>query len=77
MLLRSSEEPERELWEKHEVTLLDEAQLASTEREAIVKARRGQGKFRDNVAGVERECRITRVSNPAYLIGKPVYAAWR
>ena len=76
LLLRSSEEPEREIWETHEIALLEEARLPATEREAIVKARRGQGKFRDNVARVERECRITRVSNPAYLIASHI-KPWR
>ncbi len=76
LLLRSSEEPERETWERHELSLLDEAEVVSTEREAIVKARRGQGTFRENVAGIERECRITRVSNPAYLIASHI-KPWR
>lgn len=76
LLLRSSEEPERETWERHELALIEQAQVGPTEREAIVKARRGQGKFRDNVAGIERECRITRVANPAYLIASHI-KPWR
>jgi putative restriction endonuclease len=47
-----------------------------TEREALVKARRGQGLFRENVGRVEHSCRITRVSNPAYLIASHI-KPWR
>src|SRR6266540_2714731 len=66
-LVASAEEPERENWERHEVEELAAANIAQTEREAIVKARRGQGLFRLNISTVEKECRITHVSNPAYL----------
>ena len=76
LLLRSSEEPERELWERHEIERLDDTDLPSTEREAIITARRGQGRFRDGVASIERECRVTRVSNPAYLLASHI-KPWR
>lgn len=74
-LVASAEEPEREMWERH---LADEvvSRAPPTEREALVKARRGQGVFRQRVARVERECRITRVSNPAYLIASHI-KPWR
>ncbi len=41
--------------------------LADTERQAVVAARRGQGRFRANVEAVERECRLTGVANPLLL----------
>jgi hypothetical protein len=41
-----------------------------------VKARRGQGLFRENVARIEHACRITHVSNPAYLIASHI-KPWR
>lgn len=75
-LIASAEEPERDLWERHELTDLERSALAETEREAIVKARRGQGIFRQNVARVEQSCRITRVTNPAYLIASHI-KPWR
>jgi putative restriction endonuclease len=75
-LIASAEEPERDLWERHELTDLDRTGLEGTEREAIVKARRGQGLFRQNVARVEPACRITRVTNPAYLIASHI-KPWR
>lgn len=41
--------------------------LADTERQAVVSARRGQGRFRANVEVVEGECRLTGVTNPLLL----------
>lgn len=75
-LVISAEEPEREIWERHIVDELVHAPLASTEREALVKARRGQGLFRSNIARVEQECRVTHVANPAYLIASHI-KPWR
>lgn len=74
--LRSSEDPERQRWEEHEIESLDASEVPETEREALIRARRGQGVFRDNVSRIERACRITRVSNPAYLIASHI-KPWR
>lgn len=76
VLLASAEEAERENWEGHELRALKEARLEVTERESLVKSRRGQGLFRQNVAQVETSCRITRVSNVAYLIASHI-KPWR
>lgn len=38
-----------------------------TEREALIRARRGQGLFKERVMLVERRCRITGVENPVHL----------
>lgn len=76
MLIASAEEPERELWERHVVDDLERSVPSSTERSALMKARRGQGLFRSNVAQVEGHCRLTRVSNPAYLIASHI-KPWR
>lgn len=76
VLIASAEEPERENWERHQLRSLEDAGLEATEREAVVKARRGQGLFRQNVASVEAACRITRVSNPVYLIASHI-KPWR
>jgi len=75
-LIASAEDPERENWEQHEVSKLQAMPVAPTEREALIRARRGQGRFRQNVAYVEASCRITRVSNPAYLIASHI-KPWR
>lgn len=75
-LVLSAEEPEREIWERHLVEEVEHAPLESTTREALVKARRGQGQFRSNISRVEQACRITGVSNPAYLIASHI-KPWR
>jgi putative restriction endonuclease len=75
-LVASAEEPERQVWERHELEEIQRAPLKSTDREALVKARVGQGLFRANVARVEPECRVTKVSNAAYLIASHI-KPWR
>lgn len=42
--------------------------IRDTDRQQIIRARRGQGLFRDRVRRVERACRITGVENPEHLI---------
>lgn len=59
---------ETEEWEQHLVCeVSDSPSLDTTEREAIIQARIGQGQFRKNVAQVETHCRITRVNEPTHL----------
>tara|TARA_R110002124_G_scaffold91154_1_gene232137 strand:+ start:268 stop:1254 length:987 start_codon:yes stop_codon:yes gene_type:complete len=48
----------------------------TTEAEAVVMARRGQGKFRQNVRQQEGRCRLTGVSNPELLIASHI-KPWR
>jgi putative restriction endonuclease len=59
---------ERERWERR---LIDEVtkdtNLTATERDALVQARIGQGRFRKNLAKVETHCRVTKVHEPAHL----------
>jgi len=50
--------------------------LSATEKEQVVKARRGQGLFKTRVAGRESECRITKVSRPEHLIASHI-KPWR
>jgi len=55
-------------WESHQIEQLQQnPDLSPTEREALVLARRGQGKFRQKVAAIEKWCRITRVEKPEHL----------
>jgi putative restriction endonuclease len=42
--------------------------LLPTEREAVIRARRGQGLFKERVMQMEKQCRITKVDNPVHLI---------
>lgn len=52
------------------------ASLDASTRETVVQARRGQGKFRANVAAIERSCRLTGVTNPSLLIAGHI-KPWR
>lgn len=56
-------------WEKKiETVVQNDTALPETDRLAIVRARRGQGLFRERVATIEKRCRITGVENPAHLV---------
>lgn len=48
----------------------------TTEAEAVVMARRGQGKFRQNVRQQEGACRLTGIANPEFLIASHI-KPWR
>lgn len=73
---KSLERVERDRWEHHELDEIAAADISETERVALTRARLGQGKFRDNVRLVEPVCRLTGVSNPAYLIASHI-KPWR
>ncbi len=56
-------------WEhKIEAGIEDDGSIPSTEKEAIIRARRGQGLFKQRVMEIEDRCRITGVTNPVHLI---------
>jgi hypothetical protein len=56
-------------WEhKIETDIDDDVTITDTEKTAIIRARRGQGLFKDRVMKIEERCRITGVSNPVHLI---------
>jgi putative restriction endonuclease len=58
-----------DLWEgRLEQQVADDASIQETDRLAIIRARRGQGLFRERVSTLEKRCRITGVENPAHLI---------
>lgn len=58
-----------EQWErKIESQVAANTALPETERTAIIRARRGQGLFRDRVSKIEQRCRITGVDNPVHLV---------
>ncbi|NDF13350.1 MAG: hypothetical protein EB060_11120 [Proteobacteria bacterium] len=58
-----------DFWEGElEKTVADDSSVAETERLAIIRARNGQGIFRDRVTRIERKCRITGVDNPVHLV---------
>jgi hypothetical protein len=58
-----------DLWEgRLEEQLAADSTVPETERRAIIRARNGQGLFRERVARIETRCRITGVDNPVHLI---------
>jgi putative restriction endonuclease len=58
-----------DVWERRlEEQVESDTSVRETEKEAIVRARRGQGVFKQRVMRVERHCRITGVNNPSHLL---------
>ena len=57
-----------DLWERRlEQQLANDPSVPDTERQAIIRARIGQGLFKERVAKIETRCRITGVENPVHL----------
>jgi len=50
--------------------------IPETTRRALIQARRGQGRFKENVYRIERRCRVTGVFNPTHLIASHI-KPWR
>jgi hypothetical protein len=59
-----------------EATLTTSPELKVTEKEQLVKARRGQGLFRENVQVFEKGCRVSGVTDPLFLIASHI-KPWR
>lgn len=55
-------------WEEHlQQKLVADASIIETEKQALIMAWRGQGRFKENVSLLERRCRVTRVDRPEHL----------
>ena len=54
----------------------NDASLDSTEKEHVIKARVGQGKFRKNILSIENKCRVTGIENPHLLYASHI-KPWR
>jgi putative restriction endonuclease len=58
-----------DVWErKLEEQVEDDVSVTDTDREAIVRARVGQGLFKQRVLQIETSCRITGVDNLSHLV---------
>ena len=58
-----------DLWESRlEQELITDYSVRDTERQAIIRARSGQGLFKERVSRLESRCRITGVENPVHLV---------
>ena len=69
--------PVQERWERRIVQDIRAlAALPATEREQIIDARVGQGRFRGLVLAHEHCCRVTRVDRPEHLIASHI-RPWR
>jgi len=56
-------------WEEHLRSSIEkDVAIPETTREQLVLARRGQGKFRQEVSRIETHCRVTGVNRPEHLI---------
>lgn len=59
-----------------ELRIREDPSLESTTRQAVILARRGQGKFRENVEAIELACRLTGITNSSLLIASHI-KPWR
>ena len=58
-----------DIWEVElEQQVLADGSIPETDRFALIRARNGQGVFRERVARIEKRCRITGVDNFAHLV---------
>jgi putative restriction endonuclease len=58
-----------EFWERNqEQYVVDDPTIDTTERLALITARKGQGLFKERVSKIETRCRITGVENPVHLV---------
>lgn len=62
------DEESDELDNKIEEQLKLDDSVSQTEKEQLIKARRGQGKFRRNLEAIESTCRVTGLSDKRFLI---------
>ncbi len=65
-----------ELDDRVEDSIRADAAMESTVRDAVIQARRGQGRFRSSVETIEKACRLTGITNPSLLIASHI-KPWR
>ncbi len=66
------EEAEKEVDEVEQVKTIAASNISETEKEQLIKARRGQGLFRNRVINIEKKCRITGLTNTSFLIASHI-----
>lgn len=57
-----------------EQIIVNDTTIDQTEKDALVKSRRGQGKFKSNLKQIERYCRQTGVTDGRFLIASHIKA---
>jgi putative restriction endonuclease len=55
-----------------ETTINFSSDISETEKDQLIKARNGQGKFRSRVEQIEKACRITHLANQEFLIASHI-----
>jgi len=56
-------------WEHRLETQIEaDGSVLETEKQMLIRARRGQGVFKERVSAIESQCRITGVDNPVHLV---------
>jgi hypothetical protein len=66
-----------DVWEQRlEKVVETDQNIRETAREAIIRARRGQGLFKQRVSQIEKMCRTTKVDNAAHLVASHL-KPWR
>lgn len=64
-------------WDEVQISKVkNDTALRETEKDQVIKARKGQGLFRNRVAVIERYCRVTRVDRQEHLIASHI-KPWR
>lgn len=66
--------------ERQEQDVIDDIEqdtnISDTEKETIIRARRGQGKYRKNLELIENHCRVTGITDKKFLIASHI-KPWR
>ena len=63
---------EKDIEEDNAEKAIKKANIPETEKEQLIKARRGQGIFRSRLSDIEKGCRLTGVTNPAFLVASHI-----
>ena len=66
-ILGDNEDAVKLLDDTVEQEIINNTAIDETERKAVVSSRRGQGRFRQNLASIEKGCRVTGVTDPRLL----------
>jgi putative restriction endonuclease len=68
-----SEDEQKQLEEDQvEASIQASQDIDQTEKESVVKSRRGQGLFKTRLTAIEGQCRVTKISNPNHLIASHI-----
>ena len=74
MVLPADPNDDRELASDADESEIAERDLLSTDKQALIKARRGQGIFRTKVLQIEPHCRLTGTADPKHLRASHIQA---